>query len=141
MRRLAAAAAALVLALTSAATVRGQDMMSGDAPAVVHDPAYFRDRVLPVLAAKCLGCHADDVADNQSRNRLVPPGADGKFTDDAVRRNYENVRALMDARRPERSPLLLKLVPTSRGGVDHDGGKADDESFPRDLVAADAPEA
>jgi hypothetical protein len=141
MRRLAATAAALLLvaALPVAPPVLGQDAMSGEGPAVVHDPAYFRDRVLPVLAAQCLGCHAADNPDNQSRNRLVAPGPGGKFDDDAVRRNYENVRALMDARRPERSPLLLKLVPASRGGVDHDGGKANDEGFPKDLVAADAP--
>lgn len=112
-----------------------QDMMgSGGAAPVVHDPAYFRTNVLPILTQQCLGCHEAGLPDNKTRHRLVPPAADGKFSDDVVRRNYESVRLLVDAKEPERSPLLLKLVPVSRGGVDHDGGKADDSELPAALA-------
>lgn len=114
-------------------------MMSGESAPVIHDPAYFRDRVMPLLLRHCAGCHDDASPDNTTRHRLVRAAPDGRTDENVVRRNYESVRALLDARRPERSPILLKLVPPSRGGVDHDGGKADDDSFPKDLVAADSP--
>src|SRR5262245_62080442 len=131
----AGAAAAAVGAPIRESAARAQEMMGSAAgTSVVHDPAYFRDRVLPVLAQHCLGCHDTKDPANETRHRLVAPGADGKFDDAAVQKNYETIRSLMDARSPERSPLLLKLLPTSRGGVDHDGGKADDTGFPRALV-------
>ena len=146
MRRALVPALLTAVCAASAPLVPPGALRAEDAPMappepapVVHDPVYFRDKVLPVLTAQCLGCHDDASPDNETRHRLVAPAADGRFSDDAVRRNYETIRGFMDAKDPARSPLLLKLVPVSRGGVDHDGGKADDDSFPRDLVAADSP--
>jgi hypothetical protein len=134
------AAAALVLAPVPSAALRAQDMKgAGAAPAVVHDPVYFRDRVLPLFARHCLGCHESGDPENKTRHRLAAPGADGRFDDAAVQRNYETLRALLDAKDPERSPVLLKLVPIARGGVDHDGGKADDDELPAALLDPKGP--
>lgn len=111
--------------------------MGGRDPVVVHDPQIFEKKLLPVLVQQCLGCH--DAADpqNKTRNRMTAPGADGAFTPDAVRLNYENARALANAATPERSLLLAKLIPVSRGGIDHDGGKADGNELPAHLVKPD----
>lgn len=116
--------------------------MSGDAPdpPVVHDPAYLRDRVLPVLLRQCIGCHDAEEPENKSRHRLVDAGADGKVSDDAARRNYEMLRGFLRPDAPERSLLLLKLLPAARGGADHDGGKAaEGGDFPSELVDAKGP--
>jgi hypothetical protein len=136
-----AALAAAALAPAIAADDSGDAMMAGrTGPArVVHDAAYFKDRVLPILDRHCVECH--DTADkkNETKNRLVPKGRDGAWTDDEVRANYENVVKFLDPARPERSTVLLKLTPLSAGGIDHDGGKADDEHFPRDLIDPKGP--
>ncbi|MCE9637220.1 MAG: PKD domain-containing protein [Planctomycetes bacterium] len=143
--RLPSLAAVCVVAVLSALAVAftrdagAQDMMGAAAQPIVHDPAYFRDRVLPVLAQHCIACHEAGDPDNKSKNRIVAPGADGKFDAAAVQKNYETFRALMDAKVPERSTVLLKLIPVSRGGVDHDGGKADDTEFPSDLTDPKSP--
>src|SRR5439155_5309560 len=87
----------------------------------------------------CLGCH--DAADkaNKTRHRLERRGKDGKWQDDVVQRNYEMYARLLDARQPERSAVLAKLTPISQGGVDHDGGKANDVELPRDLLDPKGP--
>ena len=141
----AGAAAALVTAAAAVGSVvvapaaRGQDMMKGAPAPVVHDPAYFRDQVLPLLARHCLGCHDAADPDNTSKHRLVRPAADGRFDALAVQKNYEVVRGFLDAKEPARSTYLLKLIPIARGGVDHDGGKADDAELPADLIGARSP--
>jgi hypothetical protein len=138
---LAACAAAAALASALAADGDDDPMMAGrTGPArVVHDPAYFRERVLPILDRHCVECH--DTADekNETKNRLVPKGRDGAWTDDEVRANYENIVKFLDAAHPERSTALLKLTPLGAGGIDHDGGKADDEHFPRDILDPKGP--
>src|SRR5688572_24195750 len=108
-------------------------MGAAAAPPVVPDAVWFRDRVLPVLAQRCLGCHDDKDPANETRHRLVAPAAGGVSDAAAVQKNYETVRGFLDAKQPERSAYLLKLVPIQRGGVDHDGGKADDVELPADL--------
>lgn len=137
-----AAALAVVAALfaAAAAPAAAEDMMmggAGDPPPVVPDPGYLRDKVLPLLDRHCGGCHDASLSDNRTRNKLVAPGADGRFDADAVRRNYDNLKQFLDPQRPERSALLQKLV--SGGGIDHDGGKADDSDFPADLLDARGP--
>lgn len=136
---LAAAMTALLLAPLLAAD-DAMDSMAAKPPArVVHDAAYFRDQVMPLLERHCVACH--DAADpvNDTRNRLVAKGKDGAWTDDEVRANYENVVRLLDPQRPERSALLLKVLPAGQGGVEHDGGKADDEMLPRNLTDPKGP--
>ncbi len=114
--------------------------MAGSAPRrVVHDPVYFRENVLPLLDRNCASCHDAADPENKSKNRLVARGKDGAWTDDAVRLNYENVVKFLDPATPERSTVLLKLVPVSFGGIDHDGGKADDEHLPRALLDPKGP--
>src|SRR5690349_8863106 len=108
------AAAALFSSLAA-----GEDappMMGGAAPErrpVVHDPAYFRDKVLPLLDRHCIACHDAGDKENKSKNRLEPRGANGKWTDDAVEANYKNVVRFLNAQLPERSTVLAKLTPVS----------------------------
>jgi hypothetical protein len=127
--------AALALADDSTMSMGG----AGGRTPVVHDPAYFRDRVLPLVARHCLECHEDADKENKTRNRLARPERGGRFADEAVEANYRNVVRLLDPVTPERSTILAKLNPVSLGGVDHDGGKADDVHFPRDLLDPKGP--
>ena len=137
-----AVAFATLLALTPAF---GQDSMSEDTMrggmerGVVHDPAFFRERVLPVLERHCIGCHDDEDPNNRTRHRLRPPDPDGSWSDAAVQSNYESVTALLHGAAPERSLLLLKLVPLTHGGIDHDGGKADGTDFDASLIDPKGP--
>ena len=133
------------LALLASSTARAQDTMQDDTmgggmqQGVVHDPAFFRDRVLPLLERNCIGCHDAEDPNNRTRHRLLPPDPDGTWDDGVVQANYASVTQLLHAPAPERSLLLLKLVPTSRGGVDHDGGKADGTDFDPSLVDPKGP--
>lgn len=134
-----APALALVVLLGAAVAARGQDAMEdggpmGAARRVQRDPGFFRDRVLPVLAKHCGGCHGSENPDNATQHRLELPAEGATFTDDQVERNFKGVDALLHPTDPARSRLLLKLVPVLYGGVDHDGGKADGEEFPFDLI-------
>jgi hypothetical protein len=106
---------------------------------VIHDPAYFREKVLPIVGRICVECHDAADKENKSKNRLVKKGADGTWSDDAAQQNYANVVKFLDPVTPERSTVLLKLVPIANGGVDHDGGKADDEHLPRALLDPQGP--
>ncbi len=132
--------AALAAADDSAAAKMGGAMGGADARRpVVHDAPYFRDKVLPLIGRHCIECHADDDAENKSKNRLARRGKDGAWSDDAVEKNYKNIVRFLDAAAPERSTVLLKLSPIAMGGIDHDGGKCDDEHFPRDLIDPKGP--
>src|SRR5262245_47777492 len=95
---LAALSVAAVLSPALSADDATDAMMAGrTGPGrVVHDPAYFRERVLPILDRQCVECH--DTADkkNETKNRLIPKGRDGVWTDDEVRANYENVVKFLD---------------------------------------------
>jgi hypothetical protein len=140
----AALAAAALLAAAAAAEdapgdAMGGMMAGGEGRRVVHDPAYFKEKVLPILGRVCIECHDAADKENKSKNRLVKKGADGTWSDDAVRANYENVVKFLDPATPERSTVLLKLVPVAKGGVDHDGGKADDEHLPAALLDPKGP--
>jgi hypothetical protein len=142
----AAATAALALLAALAAADDSAAPNMGGVPAgadarrpVVHDPAYFRDKVLPLVGRHCIECHADDDAQNKSKNRLARRGKDGAWSDEAVERNYKDIVKFLDPTTPERSTVLLKLSPIAMGGIDHDGGKCDDEHFPRDLIDPKGP--
>lgn len=104
----------------------GAMMGGGAAGSVQHDPATFRDRVLPVLLRECIGCHDADAPENRTKHRLVDAGPGAALSEAQVRANYDTVRSFLRPEAPERSVLLLKLLPAARGGVDHDGGKADE---------------
>ncbi len=145
-RRVSALLCALAaLAAGAAATSLAQDaeieggMMAGGASGILHDPVVFREQVLPTLELACGGCHAADDPANESRYRIITPDAQGNFTDDAVEANYKSVIGVLNGREPERSRMLLKLVPMRGGGIDHDGGKADGESFAKRLIHAEGP--
>jgi hypothetical protein len=141
----AALAAAAFLAAAAAADDSPPDSMGGAMAGpggerrVVHDPVYFREKVLPIVGRICIECHDDADKENKSKNRLVKKGPDGTWTDDAVQRNYENLVKFLNPVTPERSTVLLKLVPIANGGIDHDGGKADDEHLPRSLLDPKGP--
>lgn len=136
---LAAAAAAALLSLAAADDSMGPMAGAAGRRPVVHDAAYFRDRVLPLVAKHCLECHADSDKENKSKNRLAKPARDGRFSDEAVEANYKDLVRFLDPVTPERSTVLAKLTPVAQGGVDHDGGKADDVHFPRDLLDPKGP--
>src|SRR5438552_2768380 len=96
LRRLVAtlALAALVASLATADdTMKG---MGGAPKRVIHDVAYFKDRVLPLVQRHCVECHADGDKQNKSKNRLVPRGKDGTWTDEAVEANYKNLVRFLD---------------------------------------------
>jgi hypothetical protein len=138
--------AALVTAATVVPTaLLAQDTMSSDkmdgamSRGVVHDPQLFREEVLPLLERECIGCHDAEDPDNRSNHRLFPPEPDGTWDDEIVQANYEGVTELVYAPAPERSRLLLKLVPIDHGGVDHDGGKADGGDFDASLIDPTGP--
>src|SRR5688500_19484115 len=87
----------LAAALSSAPRAAADDppgsmggAMGGTARRVVHDPAYFREHVLPLVERHCLECHAD-AKDNETKNRLAGRGKDGAWTDEAVEANYKNM--------------------------------------------------
>ena len=61
------------------------------------------------------------------------------WTGEALQKNYESISALLSPKSPARSLLLLKLTPMNRGGVDHDGGKADGGDMPESLLASGGP--
>ncbi len=140
--RVPLAAAALTVAVAAVAlgqdAGKGDPMMGGTRKKVVHDPRYFREHVLPLLEQHCVSCHERGDENNESNNQLIAALA-GAWSDAAVEHNYKNVISLLDADDPARSRLLLKLVPMVRGGLDHDGGKADDEYFPSALTDPKGP--
>src|SRR5687767_4285671 len=101
-RILVAATSACLAALSTVPRVRAADEAAGPgAPRVIHDPAYFRDQVLPLLERHCMGCHDAGDMQNKSRHRLERrTQVDGKpaWTEEGVRRNYEMLVRLLDAR-------------------------------------------
>jgi hypothetical protein len=120
-------------------TMSDDTMRGGMQQGVVHDPAFFREHVLPILERDCIGCHDAEDPDNRTRHRILPPDPDGTWDDEVVQANYESITQLVYGAAPERSQLLLKLVPTARGGVDHDGGKADGSDFDASLIDPKGP--
>ncbi len=106
---------------------------------VRHDPAFFRTDVLPLLERECIGCHDADDPDNITRHRLTAPDDGTSWTPESVEANYKGITALLHAPAPERSTLLSKLAPMTRGGVDHDGGKADGTDFDTALLDPQGP--
>ncbi len=151
LRILLATSSAVTLAVLIPTVLFAQDKMSPDPMSpdpmnggamrrdVVHDPQLFRDEVLPILERECIGCHDAGDPDNRSKHRLLPPEVDGTWDEAIVQANYENVTGLVHAPAPERSLLLLKLVPLANGGIDHDGGKADGSDFDAALLDPKGP--
>ena len=137
MTRTARPICAALLLLLATAAARAQDPgdgMMGDGEmmgrtGVVHDPAYFAERVLPLLDRECSGCHDAGDPDNKTTYRLLPRDTDAGWSPEAVQDSYEMIVALLAAPAPERSRVLLKLAPLPQGGIDHDGGKADGTDF------------
>jgi len=136
----------LVAAAAIPAALLAQDEMSSDTMTggamrrgVVHDPQLFREEILPILERECIGCHDAGDPDNRSKHRLFPREVDGTWDEEIVQANYENVTGPVHAPAPERSLLLLKLVPLDHGGIDHDGGKADGGDFDSTLIDPKGP--
>ena len=83
--------------------------LAGRDVASLFDLGFFRDRVQPVFADvgpdgnACVTCHA-----SHAILRLVPPGDDGRFSEEATRANYFSALKVVDAAAPERSLLLVK---------------------------------
>lgn len=128
------------VALSVAVAAVAQEMGSGgEAETIQRDVAYFRDEVLPLLDQNCFGCHDAEDPDNETRNRLLPPSRGGGWSEDDLKANYEMAVGLLHATRPERSRLLMKLLPPRKGGMDHDGGWADGNDFDESLMAPDGP--
>ena len=136
------AAGLAALALTTLAPAHAQDgmkpgmggnMMSGP---IQRDPVYFREKVQPILLQHCAGCHASDDEANETRYRLRVPDEADALSDDAIEANFKNVVELLHGTHPSRSRLLQKIVPMTWGGLDHDGGKADGDDFPFELIDA-----
>jgi len=106
---------------------------------VRHDPAFFRTDVLPLLERECIGCHDAEDPDNTTTHRLTAPDDGKTWTPAAVEANYKSIVALLHPPAPERSTLLSKLAPMTRGGIDHDGGKADGTDFDTALLDPQGP--
>ncbi len=142
-------ATTLVLATAAALATPfalAQDTMSGDTmgggmmgQGIAHDPAYFRERVLPLLERDCIGCHDADDPDNETRHKILAQDDGDSWSAAAVETNYKSITRLLHPQSPARSLLLLKLVPMDRGGVDHDGGKADGSDFDTTLIDPTGP--
>jgi len=134
-----ALAATLCAADDASPPMMGGGMKDGARKPVVHDVAYFKDKVLPLIGRHCIECHADDDRENKSKNRLARREKSGAWSDEAVEKNYKDIVSFLDPNLPERSTVLLKLSPLAMGGIDHDGGKCDDQHFPKDLIDPKGP--
>ncbi len=93
---------------TALLKTRGQSS-GADASAEGLDLAFFRARVLPVLATasedgqSCVGCHR-----SHTILRLVGPDDSGAWTDDRVRANYRSALRVVNLVNPASSLLLRK---------------------------------
>ena len=92
------------------------------------DFRYFVRRVEPVFlrqrtgSGRCYDCHS--LESNQARFHLEPLGADGRWSAEQSRRNYERALQLVTPGEPLRSRLLTHPLAQSAGGDPfHSGGK------------------
>lgn len=89
---------------------------------------FFVKRVEPIFlksregAARCYNCHSLD--SNKALFHLEPLGADGAWTKEQSRRNFESVLKVIDLAQPLKSRLLLHPLAEEAGGDPfHTGGK------------------
>lgn len=80
---------------------------------------FFEANVAPVFRDVCVGCHGGGNAAAQSVFPLQMPGADQRYTDEQLRRDFEEAAKRVQLKNPQNSRLLLK--PT--GQVMHGGGQ------------------
>ena len=99
---------------------------SGSASAQTLDYGVFKASVEPIFITKrpgysrCIVCHAG--ANNSLRLERLQ--ADGKFSEESSRKNFETVSALVVPGKPEDSRLLMyPLVPQEGGSEYHSGGR------------------
>ena len=92
------------------------------------DFAFFVQKVEPIFlkaregAARCYNCHSLD--SNKALFHLEPLGADGAWTEEQSRRNFDNARKLVEPGQPDKSRLLLHPLAEEAGGDPfHTGGK------------------
>jgi hypothetical protein len=93
---------------------------------VTLDYDYYKARVEPIFLkkrpthARCVVCHAG----SNNAFKLEKPSKDGKFTDEASRKNFTVVSALVTPGAPGKSHLLTyPLAPEGGGGTYHSGGR------------------
>ena len=82
---------------------------AGGADADLLDLAYFEAKVLPVFIAdgddgqNCMGCHR-----SHTILRMIPPGADGRWSPRSVRENFRAALRVVNLPNPSESLLLGK---------------------------------
>ena len=92
------------------------------------DFRFFVTRVEPVFvrqrsgSGRCYDCHS--LESNKALFHLEPLGADGAWTEEQSRRNFENARKLIVPGEPLKSRLLTHPLAEAAGGDPfHTGGK------------------
>ena len=92
------------------------------------DFRYFVERVQPVFARKragsgrCVDCHARE--SNAAAFHLEPPSAEGEWTEEQSRKNFENASRVVTPGAPRKSRLLTHPLAARAGGDEfHTGGK------------------
>lgn len=96
-------------------------------PEAELDEAFFRCRVQPILTKNCsnFACHGDGARPFVifARNRLrlggTEPDRNAFLGDDERTFNFHSAAAMVDAERPDESPLLMKPLATAAGGWFH----------------------
>ncbi|GBC98956.1 hypothetical protein HRbin17_01477 [bacterium HR17] len=120
------------------ATVAAQPLLL-TLPANAPDLTFFTAFVQPLLAKplaaaggkSCVSCHTDPA--QQTRYRLQPPEADGRFTLQATIHNYQATLQAVNLQAPMESELVRKVA-QPHGGV---GALwAEEGSMERQLLAA-----
>jgi hypothetical protein len=117
------ASAVLAVALVACQGLGGP----APSPETPLDEAFFRCRVQPVLTKNCatLACHGDGARPFVvfARNRLRLGGSEADrnafLGDDERAYNFRSAAAMVDADRPDESPLLMKPLATAAGGWFH----------------------
>ena len=122
------------LKLISTSVVQGKNL--GEAlrdvqPGSVLDFRYFVSKVEPILAKPgpdgkaCVFCHASHVI-----FKLEPPNAEGVFSDQDSKQNYQYAMRVVDITNPDKSLLVIKPTrPTDSAGnvgdylATHNGGQ------------------
>jgi mono/diheme cytochrome c family protein len=109
-----------VLALGRAAPRAGAADDDPAAPTIVLDPAFYEQRIAPIVHENCAECHANP------RKRLgkhfLVPAKGRKIRERHHRRNLETLRRYITPGDPSSSLWLLKALGPAQGGVEH-GGK------------------
>jgi hypothetical protein len=92
------------------------------------DFRFFAERVQPIFikqrsgSGRCYDCHS--LASNKALFHLEPLGADGRWTEEQSKRNFENALKLVTPGEPLKSRLLTHPLAEEAGGdAFHSGGK------------------